>query len=256
MVAALPIVRERDVQSFAEGSWSSFQDQLVVEEHLQIILNGQKLVSAACSPEYTRELAVGYLVSEGFISSYQDLASVKAPHPLQVEVETTKPVDLSVPRQINTCMGRGSGMEVQPHNYPGENLLWSPYHLLELIEELDASSLTFKKTGGVHSAALGDRHGTVIRFEDIGRHNAVDKVIGYAFLQQIPLHDKCLLLSGRIASEILLKIARAGFPMIVSRSAPTYRAVQRAEELGITVVGFARGRKFNLYCHGYRVARQ
>lgn len=253
---ALPILRDRDVQLFEKGTWSSFKDEMVVEEHLQIILNGQKLVSSACSPEYTRELAVGYLVSEGFISSYQDLASVNAPHPLQVEVETTRPADLSAPRQINTCMGRGSGLEVQPHVYPDDNQPWSPTHLLQLIAELDASSLTFKKTGGVHSAALGDRQGTVIRFEDIGRHNAVDKVIGYAFLQQIPLHDKCLLLSGRIASEILFKVARAGFPMIVSRSAPTYRAVDRAEELGITVVGFARGQRFNLYCHGHRIARE
>jgi len=90
MMDTLPICRERYVQSFSEGTWSSFTDYLVVEEHLQIILNGEKLVSVACSPEHTRELAVGYLVSEGFISSYQDLVSVNVPHPLQVEVETTK----------------------------------------------------------------------------------------------------------------------------------------------------------------------
>lgn len=256
MMDTLPICRERYVQSFSEGTWSSFTDYLVVEEHLQIILNGEKLVSVACSPEHTRELAVGYLVSEGFISSYQDLVSVNVPHPLQVEVETTKPVDLSAPRQINTCMGRGSELQVQPHAYPDNHQLWSPAHLLQLIAELDASSLTFRKTGGVHSAALGDQRGTVIRFEDIGRHNAVDKVIGYAFLQEIPLFNKCLLLSGRIASEIVLKAGRAGFPMIVSRSAPTYKAIDRAEELGITVVGFARGRRFNLYCHGHRSARE
>jgi voltage-gated potassium channel Kch len=97
---------------------------------------------------------------------------------------------------------------------------------------------------------------TLVRYEDIGRHNAVDKVIGHAFLRQIPLHDKCLFLSGRIASEILYKVARAGFPMIVSRSAPTFKAVEQAEQLGITVVGFARGPRFNLYCHEHRVARQ
>lgn len=251
----LPILRPRKVQSYDKGNWSDFNDELVVEEHLHIILNGQKLVSIACSPEYTRELAVGYLVSEGFIRQYQDLSTVKVPHPLQVEVETTCPVDLSAPGQINTCMGRGSGAQVQPREYPSDSQPWSPAHLLKLIAELDASSLTFKKTGGVHSAALGSHQGTLIRYEDIGRHNAVDKVIGHAFLQQIPLYDKCLLLSGRIASEILLKIARAGFPMIVSRSAPTYKAVNRAEELGVTVVGFARGSRFNLYCHEHRIAR-
>jgi FdhD protein len=250
---SLPILKPRVVKSYDQGSWNSFTDQLVAEEHLQIILNGKKLVSMACSPEYTRELAVGYLVSEGFISKYEDLVTVRVPHPLQVEVETSSALEFSSPQQINTCMGRGSGLQVPKRNYPDDDP-WLPAILLQLIGELDASSLTFKKTGGVHSAALGDRQGTLVRYEDIGRHNAVDKVIGHAFLQQIPLYNKCLLLSGRIASEILFKLARAGFPMIVSRSAPTFKAVEHAEQLGITVVGFARGQRFNLYCHGHRIA--
>lgn len=251
---SLPILKQRAVYSYDQGSWNSFTDQLVAEEHLQIILNGKKLVSMACSPEYTCELAVGYLVSEGFISKYEDLVTVRVPHPLQVEVETSSAQEFSSPQQINTCMGRGSNLQVQKRHYPDDNNLWLPAHLLQLIGELDAASLTFKKTGGVHSAALGDRQGTLARYEDIGRHNAVDKVIGHAFLRQIPLYDKCLLLSGRIASEILFKLARAGFPLIVSRSAPTFKAVEQAEQLGITVVGFARGQRFNLYCHGHRIA--
>lgn len=253
---SLPILKPRTIKKYDQGSWDSFTDQLVAEEHLQITLNGNKLVSMACSPEYTRELAIGYLVSEGFISRYEELATIRVPHPLQVEVETSSPVEFSSPQQINTCMGRGSNKQVQKRDYPEDGIPWQPAHLLRLIGELDASSLTFKKTGGVHSAALGDRQGTLVRYEDIGRHNAVDKVIGHAFLRQIPLHDKCLFLSGRIASEILYKVARAGFPMIVSRSAPTFKAVEQAEQLGITVVGFARGPRFNLYCHEHRVARQ
>lgn len=253
---SLSILKQRIIKSYDQGSWNSFTDQLVAEEHLQIIFNGQKLVSMACSPEYTRELAIGYLVSEGFLSHYGDLSTVKVPHPLRVEVETKEAVKFSSPQQINTCMGRGSDLPVKMRHHPDDNNLWSPAHLLQLIGELDANSLTFKKTGGVHSAALGDPQGTLVRYEDIGRHNAVDKVIGHAFLQQIPLNDKCLLLSGRIASEILFKLARTGFTMIVSRSAPTYKAVEEAERLGITVVGFARGQRFNLYCHGQRIASE
>ena len=115
---------------------------------------------------------------------------------------------------------------------------------------MDASSQTFKQTGGVHSAGLADNQQLLFRFEDIGRHNAVDKVIGQAFLQQIDLSDKCLLLSGRIAAEILIKAARNGIPFLLSRSAPTLKAVEMAEEIGLTVIGFARGQRFNLYCQG------
>jgi FdhD protein len=255
-MGSLSILKLRTIKSYDQGSWKSFDDQLVTEEHLQIILNGQKLVSLACSPEHTRELAVGYLFSEGFISHYEDLSAVKVIHPLQVEVETTKAIEFSTPQLINTCMGRGSGIPIQMRPHPDDHIPWSPGHLLQMIEELDANSETFKKTGGVHGAAIGDRRGTLMRYDDIGRHNALDKVIGHAFLQQIPLHNKCLLLSGRIASEILFKLARTGFPMIVSRSAPTYKAVEEAERLGITVVGFARGQRFNLYCHGERIAKE
>lgn len=253
---SLSILKPRTIQLYDQGSWKTFDDELVTEEHLQIILNGQKLVSMACTPEHTRELAVGYLFSEGFISHYDDLSAVKMTHPLLVEVETTEAIEFSSPQQINTCMGRDSGIPVKRHPHPDDHHLWSPVHLLQLIEELDANSVIFKKTGGVHGAAIGDRQGTLARFDDIGRHNALDKVIGYTFLQQIPLHDKCLLLSGRIASEILFKLARAGFPMIVSRSAPTFKAVEEAEKLGITVVGFARNQRFNLYCHGERIASE
>jgi FdhD protein len=122
-----------------------------------------------------------------------------------------------------------------------------------MVHDLDKQSLTFRKTGGVHSAALGNQRELVVRYEDIGRHNAVDKVMGYAFLHQIPLQDKCLILSGRISTEIVLKVALNGIAVIVSRSAPTLQAVKMAERLGLTIIGFARGNRFNVYTHGERV---
>lgn len=144
-------------------------------------------------------------------------------------------------------------MDLLPLPAADDQIRYTPAHLLEIINQLDASSYTFQRTGGVHSAGLADNQKLLFRFEDIGRHNAVDKVIGQAFLEQIDLRDKCLLLSGRIAGEILLKTACNGIPVILSRSAPTLLAVETAERLGLTVVGFARGQKFNLYCHGERI---
>ena len=106
---------------------------------------------------------------------------------------------------------------------------------------------------GSNSVALAGDNGLVARFEDIGRHNAVDKVLGYAILNRIDTADKCLLLSGRIASEILIKAARGNVPIIVSRSAPTELTLELAEELNICIIGFARGQNLTIYTHPERV---
>ncbi len=248
----LPITRPRSIRVYDHGSCQAIDDQLVAEELLRIVVNGDLLVSLACSPEYITQLAVGYLLSEGLVHSPEDILNLNVVPPLTVEVETRDPLNRQSLNKINTCMGRSSA--AQPSPLPIDcPVPWKPDHILSLIKELDDSSFTFQRTGGVHSAALGAQTGTLVRYEDIGRHNAVDKVMGYAFLERIPLQDKCLLLSGRIASEILLKVARLGIPMIISRSAPTYKAVEMADQLGVTIVGFARGQKFNLYTHDHRV---
>jgi FdhD protein len=90
-------------------------------------------------------------------------------------------------------------------------------------------------------------------FEDIGRHNAVDKVFGRCFLEEVPTADKLMVFSGRVSSEILIKIARLGISILIARGAPTDLALEMAKELGVTVVGFARGDKLNIYTHGYRI---
>ena len=115
-------------------------------------------------------------------------------------------------------------------------------------------ALLFKSTGGVHSAAIAERDQILFYSEDIGRHNAVDKIVGECILKDISLEDKILLTSGRISSEIVIKGAKLGLPLIVSRSAPTSLAVELARETGITLVGFARGKRLNIYSHSVRIA--
>lgn len=106
----------------------------------------------------------------------------------------------------------------------------------------------------MHSAALADEKGLLVMYGDIGRHYALDKVMGYAFLNRITTNDKCLLLSGRISSEILIKAARTGLPLVVSRSAPTFLAVELADQYNVTLVGFARGERLSVYSHEERKA--
>jgi FdhD protein len=108
-------------------------------------------------------------------------------------------------------------------------------------------SLGYRETGGVHSAALAEKDNILIVREDIGRHNTVDKILGYAMLNSINLSDKVILISGRISSEIVLKTIKTKIPMIVSRSAPTDQAVEHARDSNITLIGFVRGQRMNVY---------
>jgi len=114
----------------------------------------------------------------------------------------------------------------------------------------------FKATGGVHSAALCHTKGIFVFSEDIGRHNAIDKIFGECVLRDIPTDDHMIITSGRISSEILLKVARRNIPILISKSAPTNLGVRLADELGISLIGFVRGKKMNIYTNRWRLVAQ
>jgi FdhD protein len=125
-----------------------------------------------------------------------------------------------------------------------------------LMETMTGAAALFRTTGGTHIACLGDSEGRVLfTAEDIGRHNAVDKVVGLALIAGVGVHDLILCSSGRVSSEILSKAARARIPVVVSRSAPTSRAIELAEGFLLTLVGFARGRRMNVYTAPERVVK-
>ena len=124
------------------------------------------------------------------------------------------------------------------------------FHLMNLMQQ---SASTFQQTGGVHNAALCDRKSIILSRMDIGRHNALDKIYGYCLKNDIAIEDKILVFSGRISSEILLKVAKIGCEIVLSKSAPTELALELAEELGITTVGFIRNGSLNVYTHAERI---
>ena len=125
--------------------------------------------------------------------------------------------------------------------------------ILQLMKRFDEKAEVFKKTGGVHSCALGIEGRIEVYHEDIGRHNAMDKVIGHAVKEGLDFGEAVALTSGRISSEMLVKSAKRGIPIIASRSAPTALAVQLAEKLNITLAGFVRGRRLNVYSGFHRI---
>jgi len=129
----------------------------------------------------------------------------------------------------------------------------SAHELFALIDEFVQRSKVFKATGGVHSAVLCDAKDILVFSEDIGRHNAIDKIFGECILKDIPTEGCLAITSGRVSSEILLKVTRRNIPLLISKSAPTNLGVRLADDLGITLIGFARGRRINIYTNEWRV---
>ena len=128
-----------------------------------------------------------------------------------------------------------------------------PAEIFNMVEKFISRSKIFKATGGIHGAALCDTKGIIVFSEDIGRHNAIDKVFGECMLRDFSTHDRIIVTSGRISSEIVLKVARTEIPLLISKSAPTDIGVKLADDLGITLVGFVRKRRMNVYTHAHRV---
>jgi FdhD protein len=236
------------------------EDIVVKEFHLTIILNDRELVTLLCSPEKLDSLAIGFLYSEGLINSRRDIKEID----LDVEgnlvrVATKKPQrfprDILPKRLIGSSGGKGVSpfVGIDPRSKIDTPVYVSPSEVLDLVDQFVHRSGLFESTGGVHSAALCDAKSILVFSEDIGRHNAIDKVFGECLLKDVPIHDRLLVTSGRVSSEILSKAAKRRIPVLISKSAPTDLGVQLANRLGITLIGFVREKRMNIYTHGWRV---
>jgi FdhD protein len=218
-------------------------------------VNGQELVTMVCSPQDLEELGVGFLLSEGIITQPDDILSIDLQEEglLHIRLKNEILPTLSfLQRHIASCCGKGrAGLyfinDAKQVKVVESTMKVKPSRCIEHMDRLEESSHTFHLTGGVHSAALTQGDLFLFSYEDIGRHNAVDKVLGAGIRQELCFDDKCLYLSGRISSEIVIKAARAGIPVIVSKAAPTDLAVDLAEDLNISIVGFVRDQKLNIY---------
>lgn len=234
-------------------------DQVVKEFPLTLLVNGRELVTLACSPAYLDELALGYLYSEGLIETAANLLTMRLEDD-RVVVQLTGALK-EFPPMAQTIITSGCGRSTIHTDLSGSNLQkvtsairFSHELIYNLTNNLNRSSALFQETGGVHNALLADNEGSVEIFrEDVGRHNAVDKLIGYMLAHELTPDDKIFLTTGRISTEILLKTARRAVPVLVSRSAPTDMAIRLAYRLGITLIGFARGKRMNIYTHPERI---
>jgi FdhD protein len=213
----------------------------VSEEGLfRLFVNKKRVCSMSASPRDLKELAIGFLVSEGILD-YSDIC--------QTDVKDN---------EIRVKTRKGGGGRLQ--KYPGAVKSRQTFDrdvILNSLSNLDRSSGEWKLTGGTHSASLITCEGEFLcGFEDICRSNALDKVIGWALINSHCLRDKFILFTGRLSSVIVEKMARIGIPLIVSNTAPLSRAMDIAEKFDITLIGFARHPEFNVYSNFWRVSER
>ena len=264
----IPLVETRRDVPILKVSGSNVQgvmDEVAAELPISLVLNGEPLVTLLCTPSELQELAAGFLLSEGIL---QDRASLKRLEVIDkdnsVHIEMTSlPDDWRRMFETRTLSsGCGSGITFThfrteaDQRIPFSGPLMTLQDVKGLLKAFRHISSLYRETGGVHSAALSDGREILFFSEDIGRHNAVDKLIGKAFLDDIPLKNKILVTSGRVTSEIVTKAGRNGFPVLISRAAPSCMAIDYAEDVGITLVGFARGNRMNLYTWTKRIAME
>ena len=252
----LPIVR------VSEKKREVKRDLVIRELPLTIFLNNQELVTLLCSAGDLKNLAVGFLYSEGILQSKEEVRKITLDEEKGIIwLETREEKDFVKKLMFKRLITSGCGKGVTFYNVVDNmsckkvssqvKISWQ--EVLSLMKNMQHQSELFRVTGGVHSAGLCDNENILVFSEDIGRHNAIDKIFGKCFLEGIKTDNRTIITSGRVSSEILAKIAKRNIPIIISRSAPTNLAVKMANKLGITLIGFARGRRINIYTNDWRV---
>ena len=239
------------------------EEEVAAEYPLTIRLDGEEFATLVCSPSALEELVIGFLASEGVIRRHEEIKDLSldldggfAHVALHRPQSTGK--DFYAKRFIGSCCGKSRQFYFHNDARTAKTVTGGPAltsgQCFGYMQALQAQSADFRLTGGVHNAALFHAEtGLVAARTDIGRHNALDKLFGHALKHRIPAKRHAIAFSGRLSSEIVLKAAKIGCPILLSKSAPTDLALRLAEDLGLTCVGFIREGSMNIYTHAHRV---
>ena len=259
---SMGLTREVELTQVRSDEESRTKSRIVREVPLTILVNGTELATLLCTPDKLEYLAVGFLLSEGLITRDTKIKGTTLNEKgwyIKMEIANDDLLEKGITskRVIGTgCAGGISfyrAVDMKDCLPLISNVLISKEKIFSMMKEFLGMSDLYKDTHGVHSAALCIAEKIEIFTEDIGRHNAIDKISGECFLKGISTEDKIVLTTGRVSSEILIKVARQKIPIIVARSVPTDMAVGLAERLNVTLIGSVRGSRMNIYTHDYRV---
>ena len=246
---------KRQIYKSKSDALEEREDLIAIEKRLRVSVNGKEVLSLYCTPLMIRELVVGMFMTEDIIKGGWCAERMSIEYGDDVLVDIPAEGEALTDGAVITsgCIGGVTfpkRLSLQKIDDPFQIKMSA---LKELFRRFQNTSELYKMTGCVHSAGLSDGYEILCLAEDIGRHNAVDKVIGYAILEGIQFEGKIMLASGRLSSEIVSKCAKWGIPMVASRTSPTSLAVDIAEKSGVTVVGFLRADRLNVYTHPQRI---
>jgi len=256
------VAKRRYIVKYRNGQLAEEEDEIALEFPLTVVVNGQEFATIVCTPGHINELVIGFLASEGVIRVIDDIKAMTIDGERGfVYVELTSDElpakQFYAKRFIGSCCGKSRQFYFYNDAKTAKTIVGGITVKADdcvcLMKTLHEQSIDFAATGGLHNAALATPDRIVVIRSDIGRHNALDKLYGYCLRHQVAMKDKLIVFSGRVSSEVLLKAAKMGISILLSKSAPTTLALDLAEELGITVVGFLRGQDFNVYTHEKRI---
>jgi FdhD protein len=250
----------REVHVYSAEGVTCTEAAVVEEFPLVLRVNDREIVTLIASPHDLRFLVAGFLRVQGFVSSVDDFLMLSVCNDYGIANVRIKS---ELPGELKPILTSGCGTGITftlpgataPRASTQPKVKVAPAAVLSLMEQLASSATKYKSHGGVHSAALGDIDGNLLLYaEDIGRHNTVDRIAGEALLKGIDLSGRLLVTSGRVSAEMAAKSASLEISVVASRTSPTDMAIRICEESGITLIGYLRGTKFNIYSHPAQLA--
>lgn len=239
---------------YSDEGWVKTSVYVPSEMEFTLYINQQELVDILCTPTKLNYLVLGFLYGQGIITGIDDVLMMRMCKEEAVADVRLKNSDLILPTKRTLTSGCGGGAVFTTDGQRVDSgFVATPSEVLSLMKQLLEQMELYRLSGGVHTSALADSRNLLIVAEDIGRHNTLDKIQGECLLRGISTTDRLLLSTGRVSSEMLLKAAKMQVPIVVSRHSPTERAVSIARNLGITLVGHARGGRLQVYSHPERL---
>ena len=250
--------KEIQYERYEFKKWEHFDAETIVEMPVSLTVNGKVWLTFMCTPVDVEALAVGFLYNEGIIESMEDVVDVRVcEHGDNVDIWLSHDAEQPTSwRKTSGCTGGVTAVDLlaKPDvSFDGNRLEVQPETIGQIVEMLFEAQSLYRETGGVHTSALYDGEKIIISAEDIGRHNTLDKIAGLCLMQNILPEKRILITTGRISSEMLQKAARMDVPILISRTSPSSLSIEMAERYGITLIGYARKHRFNVYSNAQRI---